>query len=171
MQPTPEQTEYRPASSVLTLKAAVLGLVALLWFAVYVGLRFVRGDTVYFREVFPVHLLLAAAIGLYGVYLVCAMFRTLAHGYRVLRSRDGLEIHGEDRVWRLPWQDIRRVRFGDLYLKLDTAAGLVEVPFIRREDQREIYRCHHRAVGLQPDEGRFLPGRRTGTGSRGQSSR
>ena len=158
MEPTCQASDavYTPHHRVLTGKILGLGLLALAWFGVCVLSHVHDRDWVYFRDVFPVHLMLAALIGAYLPYLSFALFRSLAAGYVIRRSERGLVIEGEGKVHDLRWEDIRQVRFGDLYLKLDTAAGRLEVPFIRRDDQREIYRQHHRAVGFRPDPGRFL---------------
>lgn len=148
--------EYAPRHAVLGRKLLGVGAAAFAWFAGFVALRAHRQDWAYFRDVLPVHLLLAGMIGAYLVYLSYALYRTLGADYRIRRTDAGLAIRGEGRVRELRWEDIRQVRFGDLYLKLDTTQGRIEVPFIAREAQREIYRCHHRAVGLKPDPGRFF---------------
>jgi hypothetical protein len=147
---------YTPQHRVLGRKILFLALLGLAWFVVTVLGRWREHDWPYFRDVFPVHVMLAGLIGAYLVYLSYALYRSLSTDYRIERSEIGLTVRGEGQVRVLRWEDIRQVRFGDLYLKLDTVNGRIEIPFIRREDQREIYRFHHRAVGLRPDEGRFL---------------
>ena len=149
---------YLPQRRVLGRKILELSLLAFACFVVSVLVKIHRGDAVYLREVLPVHLLAAALIGTYLVYLNYALFRGLSMGYRLTRHAEGLEIEGEGEVFFLTWSDIRQIRFGDLYLKIDGYERRFEIPFIPRDQQREIYRCHHRAVGLCPDKGRFLPG-------------
>jgi hypothetical protein len=152
-------TVYTPRHGVLGRKILGLALLGLACFGLSVLARWREHDWSYFRDVFPVHLMLAALVGAYLVYLSYALYRGLGNGFAIHRTAAGLTVHGDGRVWELHWEDIRQVRFGDLYLKLDTVDGRIEIPFICREDQREIYRCHHRAVGFRPDPGRFLAGR------------
>jgi len=147
---------YVPHRSVLSRILFGLGFLALGGFGLHVLLRAHDRDWTYFHDVFPVHLLLAGLIAAYLPYLSFMLFHSLAAGYVIRRTAGGLVVEGEGKVHDLRWEDIRQVRFGDLYLKLETTRGRIEVPFIRSEDQREIYRCHHRAVGFRPDAGRFL---------------
>jgi hypothetical protein len=158
MEPTPASPaiEYAPRHAVLGRKILGLALLGAAWFALCVATRAREHDWAYFRDVLPVHLLLAGMIALYLVYLSFALFRTLGADYRIRLTDAGLVVRGEGAIRELHWEDIRRVRFGDLYLKLETSQGRIEVPFIPREVQREIFRRHHRAVGLRPDPGRFL---------------
>ncbi len=157
--PLPPIAEYAPCHQVLGRKIFGTAAAGLAWFLATVAGRARAQDWEYFRDVLPVHLMLAAIIGAYLVYLSYALYRTLGADYRVRRTGEGLAIRGEGRSWALRWEDIHRVRFGDLYLKLDTTQGRIEVPFIPRDAQREIFLCHHRAVGLRPDPGRFLANR------------
>lgn len=147
---------YRPRLEVVARPVYGLGLLALAGFALSVVMRLAERDWAYFHDVFPVHLMLAAFIGAYLPYLSYALFRSLAGGCSLRRTSRGLVVGLEGRVHDLPWEAIRQVRFGDLYLKLDTASGRLEVPFIHRDDQRDIYRRHQRAVGFRPDPGRFF---------------
>ena len=154
--PPAEGREYRPRLEVVARPIHGLGLLALGGFALSVLMRLAERDWAYFHDVFPVHLMLAAFIGAYLPYLSYALFRSLSRGCSLRRHARGLVVGLEGRTHDLPWETIRQVRFGDLYLKLDTAAGRIEVPFIHRDDQREIYRWHQRAVGFHPEPGRFF---------------
>ena len=147
---------YTPKPRVLARRLLGVGLLLLGWFVGSVLVRVHQADWPYFRDVFPVHLLLAGMVALYLVFLSQALFRSLAADYVIRRTPAGLRIEGEGNVWDLHWEHIRQVRFGDLYLKLETVQGHIEVPFIGREEQCEIFRCHLRAVGLRPDPGRFF---------------
>ncbi len=147
---------YTPQHRVLGHRILGLALLGLAGFALSVLARWREHDGAYFHDVFPVHLLLAGLIGVYLIYLSYALYRSLGADFTIRRTPAGLIVHGEGQTRELRWEDIRQVRFGDLYLKLDTTSGRLEIPFICRDDQREIYRCHHRAVGFRPDPGRFL---------------
>lgn len=150
-------TVYVPRRELLSRRIFTLGAIGFAWFAIYAGCRWYKGDPAYFASVFPVHVLLAGMIGAYLVYLDFMLFHTLARGYRIERRPSGLVVEAEGRIHRLDWEDIRGIRFGDVYLTIASTQGTVQVPFIPREAQREIYRCHQRARGLVPDPGRFLP--------------
>jgi len=154
--PSPVAVEYAPRHAVLGRKVLGVASAALVWFGAFIAVRAHEQDWAYFHDVLPVHLLLAGMIGTYLVYLSFALYRTLGGDYQIRRTEAGLAIRGDGRVRELRWEDIRQVRFGDLYLKLDTTQGRIEVPFIPREAQREIFHCHHRAVGMKPDPGRFF---------------
>ena len=147
---------YRPDRRVLSRKILALGIVG---FAVFTGsvlMKLHHRDAMYLHDILPVHLLIACFTGLYLVYLNYTLFRSLAADYHVIRDAHGLEIHGEGKVTRLVWDDIRQIRFGDLYLKIDAYEGRFEIPFMPRNVQREIYRCHQKAAGMRPDRGHFL---------------
>lgn len=146
----------RPKISVLGHKVLTLGTLALAGFAFYVLLRWREGDSRYFVETFPVHLLLAGLIGIYLIYLTYALYHTLSTTRKIICDASGLEIHFRECVVRYAWAKIEHVRLGDLYLKLDTVGGRVELPFLSREDQRIIYRFYNERVRFMPDKGRFL---------------
>lgn len=146
----------RPKRSDLSQKVLTLGMIALAGFIVYAVFRWRAGELMYFVETFPVHLMLAGFIGAYLIYLTQALYHTLSDIREIICGPCGIEIHRKKSVSRFTWNEVEHVRLGDLYLKLDTSSGRVEIPFISRTDQRTVYRFHNQRVRFMPDHGRFL---------------
>lgn len=105
----------------------------------------------------PTHLLFVSLIIAYLLYLNKALFHTLGRGHRIEESDDGLRITLPDDVIILRWDEIERVEFGEVYLTIRARGRKIEIPFIPKAKQRELYRKHFGETGLTPNQRPMRP--------------
>lgn len=149
---------YVPEQRVLTRLTLLAILMVIMISAVLLGTQTTSDHALHhIQQRGPAHFLFISLIIAYLLWLNKAMFHTLGRGHRIEETGNGLRITTPDDVTSLSWEEIERIEFGEVYLTIRAQRRSIEIPFIPKVKQRELYRKHFRVTGLTPNQRPMRP--------------
>ena len=143
---------FRPNRTVLVRKTRGLIGIVIGAYVFYDTVKWIRGGWPAVEELLPIQAFFLVLLVGYLLFLRRALFVALAHGCEVRADEDDVEIKTLDQSCSTSWEAIRRIELGDLQVRFHLSSRRpLEVPFLTRADQREIFHMHFQKTGLRPN--------------------